>query len=191
MRVLHAADIRHIPLIARHGLFAGARRAACVPDTPAGHAYVERMVAEQGRRGWPMAALAFEVDEDEVTPADDPYGIGLALARPAAGLPPRLLDRVQAVEPQGRRIAGECAMSRMPVTFQERVPMPFEPSARPGGAPPKRWSSRRCHFRSKPASEWPLWKRRASAGRPCSARWLGWNGLKPATCISKARTLPA
>ncbi|HEY7677387.1 MAG TPA: cytochrome c, partial [Candidatus Methylomirabilis sp.] len=94
-----------IPLIARHGLFAGARRAACVPDTPAGHAYVQRVVAEQGRRGWPMAVLAFEVGEDEVAPTDDPYGIGLALARPAAGLPPRLLDKVQAIEPQGRRVA--------------------------------------------------------------------------------------
>jgi len=105
MRVLHATDVRHLSLIARHGLFAGARRAACVPDTPAGHAYVERVVAEQGRRGWPMAALVFEVGEDEVTPTDDPYGIGLALVRAAAGLPPRLLDKVQAIEPQGRRIA--------------------------------------------------------------------------------------
>jgi mono/diheme cytochrome c family protein len=105
MRVLHATDVRHITLIARHGLFAGARRAACVPDTPAGHAYVQRVVAEQGRRGWPMAAVVFEVGEDEVAPTDDPYGIGLALARPAAGLPPRLLDKVQAIEPQGRRVA--------------------------------------------------------------------------------------
>ena len=30
MRVLHATDIRHVPLIARHGLFAGARRAAAL-----------------------------------------------------------------------------------------------------------------------------------------------------------------
>ena len=105
MRALHATDVRHIPLIARHGLFAGARRAACVPDNPAGHAYVQRVVAEQGRRGWPMAVLAFEVAEDEVAPADDPYGIGLALARPATRLPPRLLDKVQGIEPQGRRIA--------------------------------------------------------------------------------------
>lgn len=105
MRVLHATDVRHIPLIARHGLFAGARRAACVPDTPGGHAYVKRVVAEQGRRGWPMAVLAFEVGDDEVAPADDPYGVGLALARPARGLPPRLLERVRAIAPQGRRIA--------------------------------------------------------------------------------------
>ncbi len=105
MRVLHATDIRQIPLIARHGLFAGARRSACVPDTPAGRVYVERIVAEQGRRGWPMAVLAFAVAEDEVAPADDPYGVGLALARPALGLPPRLLERVQTIEPQGRRIA--------------------------------------------------------------------------------------
>ncbi len=105
MRVLHATDIRQIPLIVRHGLFAGARRSACVPDTPAGRAYVERIVSEQTRRGWPMAALAFEVAEDEVAPADDPYGIGLALTRRARGLPPRLLARVQTVEPQGRRIA--------------------------------------------------------------------------------------
>ncbi len=105
MRVFHATDVRHIPLVARHGLFAGARRSACVPDTPAGHAYVERIVSEQGRRGWPMGVLAFEVAEDDVAPADDPYGVGLALARPARGLPPRLLDKVQAIEPQGRRIA--------------------------------------------------------------------------------------
>jgi mono/diheme cytochrome c family protein len=105
MRVLHATDIRQIPLILRHGLFAGGRRSACVPDTPGGRAYVERIVGEQTRRGWPMAALAFEVAEDEVAPADDPYGIGLALARRARGLPPRLLARVQAIEPQGRRIA--------------------------------------------------------------------------------------
>ncbi len=105
MRVLHATDVRHIPLIVRHGLFAGAGRAACVPDTPAGHAYVQRVVAEQGRRGWPMAVLAFEVAEDEVAPTDDPYGIGLAVSRPAVGLPPRLLAKVEAIEPQGRRIA--------------------------------------------------------------------------------------
>ena len=105
MRVFHATDIRQVPLIVRHGLFVGARRAACVPDTPAGRAYVERVVAEQGRRGWPMAVLAFEVAEGEVAPADDPYGVGLALTRRAAGLPPRLPDRVQAIEPQGRRIA--------------------------------------------------------------------------------------
>jgi mono/diheme cytochrome c family protein len=105
MRVLHATDIRQIPLILRHGLFAGAGRAACVPDTPAGRAYVERIVADQGRRGWPMAAVAFEVAEAEVTPAEDPNGIGLALASRAPGLPPRLLDRVQAIGPQGRRIA--------------------------------------------------------------------------------------
>ena len=105
MRVFHATDVRHIPLIARHGLFAGARRSACVPDTPAGYAYVERIVGEQGRRGWPMGVLAFEVAGDDVAPADDPYGVGLALARPARGLPPRLLDKVQAIEPQGRRVA--------------------------------------------------------------------------------------
>ena len=105
MRVLHATDIRHVPLIVRFGLFAGARRSACVPDSPGGHAYVERILAEQGRRGWPMAVLAFEVNEDEVAPADDPYGVGLALVRPALGLPPRLLERVQTIEPQGRRIA--------------------------------------------------------------------------------------
>ena len=105
MRVLHVTDIRQIPLIVRHGLFAGARRSACVPETPGGRAYVERIVGEQTRRGWPMAALAFEVAEDEVAPAEDPYGIGLALTRRARGLPPRLLARVQTIEPQGRRIA--------------------------------------------------------------------------------------
>ena len=105
MRVLHATDIRHIPLIVRYGLFAGARRSACVPDNPGGHAYVERLVSEQGRRGWPMAVLAFEVPEAEVTPADDPHGVGLALTQRASGLPPRLLGRIEAIEPQGRRVA--------------------------------------------------------------------------------------
>ena len=105
MRVLHATDIRHVPLIARHGLFAGAGRSACVPDTPAGHAYVEHIVSDQGRRGWPMAVLAFEVAEGEVAPAEDPYGVGLTLLRPASGLPPRLLEKLRAIEPQGRRIA--------------------------------------------------------------------------------------
>lgn len=71
---------------------------------------MERIVAEQGRRGWPMAVLAFEVPEAEVAPTDDPYGVGLTLTQKAHGLPPRLLERVQAIEPQGRRIAS---------TFQE------------------------------------------------------------------------
>jgi len=105
MRVLHATDIRHIPLIVHYGLFAGARRSACVPDGPGGQAYVERIVAEQGRRGWPMAVLAFEVNEDQVAPADDPYGVGLALTQRAPGLPPRLLGRIETIDPQGRRVA--------------------------------------------------------------------------------------
>jgi mono/diheme cytochrome c family protein len=105
MRVLHATDIRHIPLIVRYGLFAGARSSACVPDDSRGRAYVERLVSEQARRGCPMAVLVFEVPAAEVTPADDPYGVGLALTQRAPGLPPRLLGRIEAVEPQGRRVA--------------------------------------------------------------------------------------
>lgn len=106
MRLLHASDVRQIPLIAQFGLYSGRGRAPLARADEAGEAYIERIVRQQTDKGWPVAVLVFEASSNVVVPAEDPPGIGVSIVRSAAVPPPEdLLTRLADIAPQGPAIA--------------------------------------------------------------------------------------
>lgn len=69
--LLHATDIRHVPLILTYGLFSGIGRAPLASGDERGKAYTREIVARQGRKGWEIIILAFDIPAAWTTEAEE------------------------------------------------------------------------------------------------------------------------
>lgn len=104
--VLHATDLRQVPLILAHGLYSGIGRAPLAIGDDRGRAYTRQLVARQQRKGWQIVVLVFVVPRRALRVAAEPAGVGMdvlpAPSRPR--LPPGLLEELAMILPQGPRI---------------------------------------------------------------------------------------
>jgi len=69
--LLHATDLRHVPLILTYGLFSGIGRAPLASGDERGKAYTREIVARQGRKGWEIVILAFDIPAAWTTEAEE------------------------------------------------------------------------------------------------------------------------
>jgi hypothetical protein len=101
--LLHATDLRHVPFILTYGLFSGIGRAPLASGCERGRAYTREIVARQGRKGWEIVILTFDVPAAWATEAEEPAGVGFNLVPPLPPptLPPRLLEGLATILPQG------------------------------------------------------------------------------------------
>jgi hypothetical protein len=58
--LLHATDLRQVPLILTYGLFSGIGRAPLAIGNERGRAYTREIVVRQGRKGGPGIVRAFQ-----------------------------------------------------------------------------------------------------------------------------------
>jgi hypothetical protein len=104
--LLHATDVRQVPLIAAYGLFSGMGRAPLAVGDARGKAYTRQIVTRQRRKGWEIVVLVFDIPGAWVRPAEEPAGVGFDLveALASAAVPPTLLEALATILPQGPRI---------------------------------------------------------------------------------------
>ena len=114
--LLHATDLRHVPLILTYGLFSGIGRAPLASGDERGKAYTREIVARQGRKGWEIVVLAFDIPATWTTEAEEPT------------LPPRLLEGLAMILPQGPGIVRaftdwhrEGRLVRLPPAYLDRL----------------------------------------------------------------------
>ena len=69
--LLHATDLRHVPLILTYGLFSGIDRAPLASGDERGKAYTREIVARQGRKGWEIIIVAFDIPAAWTTEAEE------------------------------------------------------------------------------------------------------------------------
>lgn len=128
--LLHATDLRHVPLILAYGLFSGIGRAPLASGGERGKAYTREIVARQGRKGWEIVILAFDVPAAWTTEAEEPAGVGFDLVPPLPPptLPPRLLEGLATILPQGPAIVRaftewhrEGRLVRLPPVYLDRL----------------------------------------------------------------------
>ena len=128
--LLHATDLRHVPLILTYGLFSGIGRAPLASGDERGKAYTREIVARQGRKGWEIVILAFDVPAAWTTEAEEPAGVGFDLVPPLPPptLPPRLLEGLAMILPQGPGIVRaftdwhrEGRLIRLPPAYLDRL----------------------------------------------------------------------
>jgi hypothetical protein len=128
--LLHATDVRHVPLILTYGLFSGIGRAPLASGGERGKAYTREIVARQCRKGWEIVILAFDVPTAWTTEAEEPAGVGFDLMPPLRPptLPPRLLEGLAAILPQGPAIVRaftewhrEGRLVRLPPIYLDRL----------------------------------------------------------------------
>lgn len=127
--LLHATDLRQVPLILAYGLFSGIGRAPLAIGDERGKAYTREIVARQGRKGWEIVVLVFDIPAPWAKEAEEPAGVGFDLvpSLPPPTLPPRLLEGLATILPQGPGIVRafkewhrEGRLVRLPPAYLER-----------------------------------------------------------------------
>ncbi|MFQ5658061.1 MAG: hypothetical protein ACE5G5_11005 [Candidatus Methylomirabilales bacterium] len=102
-RVLHATDLRQVPLILRYGLYSGTGRAPLAIGGARGEAYTHQIVSRQLRKGWEVVVLVFRIPASWAREADEPAGVGLEVVpgHPPPIPPSTLLEELSTILPQG------------------------------------------------------------------------------------------
>jgi hypothetical protein len=106
MSFLHATDLRQVPFIVTYGLFSGIGRAPLAIGDEKGEGYTRQIVVRQLRKGWEIVVLVFDIPAAWAKEAEEPAGVGFDVvpSLPPPMLPPRLLEELAMILPQGPAI---------------------------------------------------------------------------------------